>query len=647
MKKILLLAFLQICISCSEYKSEINTALESAGENKKELLKVLEYYKNQKNTEKLKAAEFLIENLPYNYAYDTTNLYKYRVVSAVADSMLKKKKNAWIEPVLNKLWDSLKVHERPYRNIYSKPIEEDVKKIKSDFLIDNIESAYKSWKTNPYAKDSVSFQDFCEYVLPYRLAQGKSIENWRSFFQQENKHHFIDSYPIPFTKACDSLFVQYKNYRFNYWIAQGLPLLKFKDFMKIRQGKCTVKSWLNTYIVAAEGIPMAIDFVPAWGNKEDNHEWNSLIYGGKTIYFESYWEPNNNWNYNPRIYNNQFEDDTSGKIRLPKIFRHTFSTNMEGPISDKRVQSDNIPPLFRNVKKKDVSDQYFKTVDVEVELTSKALKNSYYAYLGVQSPTKRWVLVQWGKIINNKATFKKMGKDILYQPFIYKNGRSIPCGVPFHIKQDGAIVKFEVTQSTYDVVIKRKYPPKKGLIKDAKLLKGAVIQASNEKSFANAIVLGEIDFEPELRPYEFPIQTTKKYRYYRVLSKKKITINQIDLFQRNSNKEDMKLEGKFISSAPLKESDFTWKGVDLGSSKLLTKIKIAPRNNRNHVFKNLEYELFYLDQGVFVSLGKKKATSFDLKFKNVPKNALLYLECLSTGRQERLFYYKDGKQDWF
>lgn len=647
MKKIFLVLLIGVC-SCSRYSPEVEKALEMAGKNREELVKVLEYYQKENNKEKIKASEFLISNLPYNYSYDTTNLNKYNSIYSTYDSLKRSNVNMDITSYINKYWDSVKVYKDPYGNIYSKPVIEDIKVITSDFLIKNIDMAYTSWKLNLYSKDSVSFDDFCEYILPYRQIQGKAIENWREYFQNYNKNHFNYSHPIPFTKACDSLFEQYKNYKFNYGLAEGLPILKFKDFMKIKEGKCTLKSWFNTYLVNAEGIPMVADFVPAWGHREDDHQWNALIYGGKTLYFESFWEKNHSWMYNVNINNNLYTDDWAGKIRLPKVFRHTFSTHMEGPISDKRLSTNNIPPLFRNVKKKDVSHEYFNAVDVTINLNSNLPKDTYFAYLCVLGVNKQWIPIQWGKIDGNTAVFRNMGTDIVYQAGYYKNGSIIPFGNPFHLDHDGKQREFIPKTKQVEVIIKRKYPAKRTLVKDAHLLNGALIQASNRKDFKNSVILQNIDFNPELRPYDIIIKPKKQYRYYRIFSKNKITVKEIELLNKNSKGEEITLNGKIISSIQF-ENDTTYSKIFvLEKAEYVSKFKFTPPNNLNHVLEGLNYELFYISEGNFISLGRKVAdSSFELRFDSVPKDALLYLKCLDEGRQERIFEYKNDEQIWY
>lgn len=644
MKKYILILALAF-FSCSKYSPEINKALKMAGENKAELIKVLEHFENQDNEEKLRSAEFLVKNLPYNYSYDTTNLHKYRIISNKAELAYKGKIDTLL---INSLWDSIKIAENPFSNIFSRAVKKDIKTISSEFLINNVNEAYSSWKANPYAKDSISFDDFCEYILPYRQVQGKAIENWRRFFKNNNKYHFANSHPLPFTEACDSLFAQYEHYEFNHRLTVGIPMLKFKDFMKIKGGKCTIKSWLNTYIVASEGIPMAIDFVPNWGHRVDNHQWNALIYGGKSIYFESFWERNNGWTYNNKIINNQFEDDWSGKIRLPKVYRHTFSTHFEGPISDKKVKMENIPALFRNVKKKDVSTEYFNAVDIELNIESKIPEDTHYAYICVLGFNKQWVPVQWGKIQKNVVEFKKMGTDIIYQTGFFKDGYIIPFGQPFHLNSEGIKIHYIPQNKEIEVELKRKYPAKNYLIKEARLIENSVIQGSNRVDFKYVKDLEKIDFKPEeLRTYTIDINSKKKYRYYRLLSNNKITVKEIEAIGLENDNEETSKKGQILRESTNKSESWNWIGVDLGKPELISKFKFTPRNNINNVLQGLNYELFYIDNGKFISLGRQKATSYELNYENVPQGALLYLKCLDEGRQERIFEYKNGKQIWY
>lgn len=52
----------------------------------------------------------------------------------------------------------------------------DIYNVKADYLIENIDLAFEVWK-KPWSKQ-FSFDDFCEYILPYR-SSNELIENWR------------------------------------------------------------------------------------------------------------------------------------------------------------------------------------------------------------------------------------------------------------------------------------------------------------------------------------------------------------------------------------------------------------------------------------------------------------------------------------
>ena len=56
-------------------------------------------------------------------------------------------------------------------------VEEDVKFITSEYLINNIELAFKVWMEQPWGKN-ISFDVFCEEILPYRVGK-EPLENWR------------------------------------------------------------------------------------------------------------------------------------------------------------------------------------------------------------------------------------------------------------------------------------------------------------------------------------------------------------------------------------------------------------------------------------------------------------------------------------
>ena len=46
--------------------------------------------------------------------------------------------------------------------------KKDIEVVDSAFLVEHIEWAFKVWKEQPWG-GNVTFDDFCEYILPYRI----------------------------------------------------------------------------------------------------------------------------------------------------------------------------------------------------------------------------------------------------------------------------------------------------------------------------------------------------------------------------------------------------------------------------------------------------------------------------------------------
>ena len=58
------------------------------------------------------------------------------------------------------------------------------------------------------------------------------------------------------------------------------------------------------------------------------------------------------------------------------------------------------------------------------------------AYLCVFN-TGEWQPIQWGRISDNKVTFKDMAPDIVYLPALYLNGKIVPCGQALLLSKSG------------------------------------------------------------------------------------------------------------------------------------------------------------------------------------------------------------------
>ncbi len=153
------------------YPANVSNALDSAGENRVELEKVLSIYRN--DSLKYEAACYLIGNMP-GHSYVTYKLVDTNNVEIPF--------NALDYPTYDSLthsFDSLQA-KRGSLDFRKKDEVEDIYTIKADFLINHIDYAFRAWKGKPWAK-KLSFDQFCRSVLPYR-GSNEPLETWRPYF---------------------------------------------------------------------------------------------------------------------------------------------------------------------------------------------------------------------------------------------------------------------------------------------------------------------------------------------------------------------------------------------------------------------------------------------------------------------------------
>ena len=131
-----------IIAACSQYPADVERTLKLAGDNRAELEKVLEHYSKRPDDKlKLRAAEFLIGNMPGHWSYEQGGLAEYY---SEADSIVNNDAYTWEEKVslLNEL-------SRSFSHIET---IEDYKIITAQYLINNIDDAFDSWQNGLFAR---------------------------------------------------------------------------------------------------------------------------------------------------------------------------------------------------------------------------------------------------------------------------------------------------------------------------------------------------------------------------------------------------------------------------------------------------------------------------------------------------------------
>ena len=652
-----------ICfISCNKYPNNIEIALRKAGGNRVEIEKLLSHYNsNPKDSLKLKAAYFLIENMDGWFYYSGKQLDNYSsIFQSLNESVdTTSRFNNMNHLFGDKVAEILESYRMKYGFFSKERLEiiKDIESLNANYLINNIDMAFKVWQEQPWGKD-INFKQFCEFILPYRISDEKPDYDRKEIYNLFN--YRLDSVRKvngDAIMACKIINNILKSQGWTYSDApEFMPSFGAKVLMKERIGVCREMTEIAVFVMRAVGIPVSIDFTPQWPNRNEGHYWNVVLAkNGKTIAFTG-------------LENNPY--DTVEFQKKAKVYRKTFSMN-PFKLSINKQKDEIIPMFFENLHIIDVSDEYFNGSNVKIK-TNISARNEF-AYLALFN-NQDWIPIQYGKINkDNTITFEKMGKDIVYLPIIIENG-IIPIGPPILLDKWGKInyLVLDITGSR-SMKVKRKYPNLNVQFRLGRMV-GGKFQGANSPNFVDAVTLFEINKVPSIFYNTKFINSKSVFRYLRYYGPQKSqgNIAELEFYTGNSN---IPLKGKVIGTvgswsnlpqgvkekafdgdtetffdAPLSKADSSWVGIDLGKNnrKSVNKIRYMPANDGNNIIKGNDYGLFYWDikTGWFL-IERRYATSDSLEFKSVPSNALYLIHNYTKGVEERIFTYENDEQVWW
>lgn len=414
---LLFLLVLGVLFSCSQkndYSPELENALKLAGENRAELEKVLDHYLNPKDSLKRKAAEFLIRSMHQKHCYVSFVVADSNDVEVPFNVLDYKDYN----DLLNH-WDSLEENHGKLHFMRNKKVL-DRETLSADYLIKNIDLAFQTWNY-PWAKQ-LSFNEFCEYVLPYR-SSNEPIEDWRPHFLEEYKwlSDSMKNSDDPL-RACSLINNEIRSwFRFDERFYEHPTDQGMSEILEGKMGRCEDMTNIAIYAMRAWGIPVMSDFTPYWANTGNNHAWNAVLdKNGKTIIFMG-------GEANPGEYHlsNIFA----------KVYRKTFSVQAQSIMSIKKDYEE-VPAYLNSPTIKDVTSEYTRTFPLEIQFTVDPPDSVEFAYLCVFN-SGEWKEIAWAKIDGDKATFENMGAGIAYLPAFYKDGKTLPAGPAFILEKNG------------------------------------------------------------------------------------------------------------------------------------------------------------------------------------------------------------------
>lgn len=617
--------------SCmSEYEKDIAFALSIAENNKEEIQKVLNYYKG--DSLKYKAAIFLLKNVPYHYCYKGWQIdsLKYLKEQSITDGRIQDDVIAqWKE------FDYLKL-----------PKEYDIITISSELLIDNIEYAFKAWNKYPWSK-SYTFDDFCKYVLPYRIWD-EPLENWRKTYY-DRYSHILDSlyHGDDAVEAARVMANFLKSEGFTNRTDFDLPHLGALFLYQNRVGYCRENCDISVYVMRSVGIPVAVDFYEISPSYNSRHFWNAVIDTNHLAVPFNYTEK-------------EISRDRIDHRRKGKVYRLCFDKQKEKVTG--QYENEGVCSFFKQFLYKDVSDEYFP--NSHIFISGFPQTEQPYMYLSVFSG-KTYVPIDIAKSNSGAFHFMNIEDKIVYFPTTYTNGKMECTTYPFYLINNKPIFLNPDTSHTESICLKRKYPLLEG--RDfIKSIRGVKIEGSSTSDFRSPTLLYEFRSDPRTNYNRFLFEGRNRIRYIRYSSPKnnKIQLAEFYIYEK-SNKTP--LIPQCISSSDSLDnihrknlvlfSDGIWDSFymsakegekltfDFGRLFNLKQMVVIPRNDDNYIRQGDTYELYchYGKRG-WQLIGRKKAETDSVIFSGVPSNSLLWLHNPYRGNEERPFFMEKGKQ---
>ncbi len=663
-----------ITLNSCQFKmdKELTDALEFSGENKTELLKVLDHYKKPPDSLKYKAAIFLIKNMQNHSTYCGEGLKTY-------DLFFESIKPLWRTDSLNARQKRLKTRviadSLEVLNAASNlELKHDAKFIKSAFLIENIDLAFEAWGTFPWSRTNVSFEEFCKHILPYKVYK-EPVQSWRDTIMKRYRW-ILDSIKNPNSLREATILIN-KSVResmFQSYPMLDLPMaVSFKNLEKGKIGKCEHMVTFNIYLLRAMGIPARVDYVPLWGNGNIGHTWGSIQdENGRLFAFDAIYYPKDTTDSSYLGTFNTIPESLLRNRKAPKIYRNSYEGHYESALLNNIIEKGFYPSQLQNVTRYDITTEY-NSPSVNLNIRFGNQFNQEIAYLCVYNQNE-WKTISWG--LNNSKElyeFKNMGSDIVYLPVSYTQHGVKTISNPFLLTDKGTVIFLNPNQNQkMQVNVDRKYYTDYNVKEALRKMVGGKFQGANFSDFKDAHDLYEIKTIPTPKTNSFKISNQNEFRYLRfLLPDNQCRVAEMKFYgtqNRFINKGIVNLlKGKLISSTPRMHhsperildgnvltyfiSDIEkngWVGIDLGKNNhaQVARIEFYPPNDGNSIEVGDQYELFYWDSG-WQSLGSQVAQKEEVTFSNCPDNALFVLRNITKGNQERIFTYENSEQVWW
>ncbi|HBJ09148.1 MAG TPA: hypothetical protein DDY73_09100 [Coprobacter fastidiosus] len=590
-----------VCTGCNREKERNLEILEKA---------VYEHYGHKaEDSLKLVAAKFLIENMPGHFSVRDED-YLGQVASIAQTKGISYPDKKALEM---------------FASYYGEGAERlsDADAVSPDFLIRHIDRAFEQRAKFPWLRD-IDDETFFEYLLSYRFLN-EPLDYWRDS---------LTIAPQAFSDmiSCDNLKYDPAAVASHVYTDResgdmgGYAYVRHLPGVTADKG-CYFFAAANLLRYRASGIPSAIDFIPAYANRNGGHCWVSVI-SSDGRFGKSEIDPGR---------------------RAPKIYRYMYSRTNR--YADYRMR-EYLSEMLGNPFIKDVTDCYLNTRDVTVPVSGMSGgKLPNLCFLAVFN-AGQWIPVAVAERKMKRATFDRMAVGNVYLPVYYWRRELKAFNYPFIVNErDGMVYLIPDHSRTRKIRISRKYPYNEKLNGYCKSLEGMEIWGSDERSFDRARRLCVLKKGSGDVIFDNSVSLSGKFRYLKLLSRKPVAdLSEIVVYDEKGHAVGcVPTDSCFKKSTdrdPLTYVRYVRDNkkemvIDLKSLVGITRIVCVPRNDGNSVFPGSVYELFYYGMDGWESLGIKRAEDYNVEYEDVPAGALYWLKCLTGGVEERIFTFTD------
>ncbi len=615
MKRKIIIGMAVLLLAACGRNNRLEQALEFAGENRPELEKVLEHYRD--SGLKYRAACYLIERLPGCYTYNDSRI----------DSL---KQLKWFTTQYDKLWsDSV---EQAWQGFDYRMTEKvyDIDVITADYLIENIDVAFAVWEKAPWSR-YYSFDDFCRYVLPYRIGD-EPLESWRSTYLRRYAAMVDSIYSgsdvVKKVQAVRTLFFP-ENESFGWNERFNLPHLGAHFLMDHRVGVCRESCDFTIYLLRSLGIPADKDFYRISPYTTGTHSWTVLKdTTGLTVPF---------WLVETDVKRGGSDGRPKGKV-----FRQSYWGAVE-----------------------DVTAEYFGKNRAEVDVCCpEGVKEVSICIFSKGTYTP----IAYAEATDGKAVFDDLEPGIRFQPMYSRQGVLHPAGYTFSIDTTGVVHYYKPdTLHRRTAILYRKYPWHWPLRRNLAYTNGLLVEGDVSPQFHNPVPLTHVA-DTIKAAYRWVVpESSSPVRYVRLTAPGGHYMDIAEITFLDSQGEKVKaakhgtppdlnrdnnvtkmLDGDILTyyHAPTKEKESVI--LELERRCVIGKIGLSPRNDDNFIRPGDTYELFYQDGAEgWKSLGRQTAEADSLVYDNIPTGALLWLRDLTRGREEQTFILREDGTQYF